>query len=381
MESTSMTPQTSHQSSVEERDPSCSISDASQSQSAGNAELRDARRLPPEGIYDPIAASLRNVERILQSELQSRYESISPLLRHGIQLGGKRMRPALVLLSGQAIGQMSPADARATPGLSELQLRQLETLAAVLEMVHTATLVHDDVLDGAETRRHVRSVNDVWGDHASILLGDYLFSQAFRLSATLDSTLACQWIGEAARLVCEGELRQVLARNVLDLDETSYLEMIRGKTAQLCSVACRLGSVYAGGDHRATQAMSRYGESLGIAFQIADDFLDLWGSPDTVGKTLGTDLEQGKWTLPVLRLLTTASGRDLSRIRSILAGPGDQRYTRLTGFLDRCDAREYTLAVAARHRDQALASLDCFPESSAVLRLKALAKFAIDRAF
>ncbi|MGV3483734.1 MAG: polyprenyl synthetase family protein, partial [Planctomycetaceae bacterium] len=256
-----------------------------------------------------------------------------------------------------------------------------EALAAVLEMVHTATLIHDDVLDGADERRHVATINATWGDHASILLGDYLFSQAFRLSASTGSVLACQWIGEAARRVCEGELRQVMARDQVDLDQAAYLEMIRGKTAELCSVACRLGASFAGGNDHQVNALADYGMALGIAFQIADDYLDIWGDPDSVGKTLGTDLEQGKWTLPVLRLKQTATGVTAQRLMAAMKGSPAARRTLVMPLLDASDAQEYTRRIATEYRDAACQAMEPLPESTAKRSLIELATFAIERTF
>ena len=339
------------------------ISTATQS-----TELAGTTRRSTLSLYAPVASSLGAVERRLQSELQSQYESVAPLLRHGVQLGGKRLRPALVLLAGSAV------DANAV-GVNH------EILGAVLEMVHTATLIHDDVLDEATSRRHVSTINAGWGDHASILLGDYLFSQAFRLSASTGSTLACEWIGEAARRVCEGELRQVLARDQLDLDQASYIEMIRGKTAELCSVACRLGAAFAGASQAKMDALNHYGDALGIAFQIADDYLDIWGDESEVGKTLGTDLEQGKWTLPILRLRETATPSTLRKIDAALMGEPSQRYRMLVPLLNASDARQYTRQIALTYRDAACQSLECLPETAAKHSLIDLATFAIDRTF
>jgi len=319
-------------------------------------------------LYGPATHFLPLVEQRLQAELQTRYEALAPILRHGVQLGGKRLRPALLLLAGIAVDPQAVSEDHVTLGV-------------VLEMVHTATLIHDDVLDEADTRRRVQTVNAVWGDHVSILLGDYLFSQAFRLSATLDSTEACRWIGEASRKVCEGELRQVLARNHSEPDEASYIEMIRGKTAELCSVACRLGASQAGATPEVISKLADYGTALGIAFQIADDYLDLWGDSATVGKTLGTDLLQGKWTLPILRLLQTASENESLRIRSILAGSPESRFDRLMPLVDASDSRHYTRQVAESFRDQACETLDCLVNSPAKRALIDLATFSISRTF
>jgi len=329
---------------------------------------QDASPVLAKHLYGPATHFLPLIEQRLQAELQTRYESLAPILRHGVQLGGKRLRPALVLLAGIAVDPQAVDEDHVTLGV-------------VLEMVHTATLIHDDVLDEADTRRRVQTVNAMWGDHISILLGDYLFSQAFRLSATLDSTDACRWIGEASRKVCEGELRQVLARNHADLDEASYIEMIRGKTAELCSVACRLGASQAGATPDMVAKLADYGIALGIAFQIADDYLDLWGDSATVGKTLGTDLQQGKWTLPILRLLRTASENEASLLRSILAGPAENRLEQLMPLVDASDARQYTRQVAESFRDQACESLDCLVNSPAKRALIDLATFSISRTF
>ena len=183
-------------------------------------------------------------------------------------------------------------------------------LAAVVEMIHTATLVHDDILDEAVIRRHAATVNAEWGNETAVLLGDYLFTHAFHLAASLESTRACRWIGHATNKVCEGEMQQVHHRGNLDLDENDYFAIIEGKTAELTAVSCRLGASYAGAAEPTVAALDRYGRNLGIAFQIADDVLDIWGEERVTGKSLGTDLEKQKLTLPVIRLLAHRRARD-----------------------------------------------------------------------
>ena len=176
-------------------------------------------------------------------------------------------------------------------------------------MVHTATLVHDDILDESMVRRHAATVNAEWGDETAVLMGDYLFTHAFHLAASLETTLACRWIGHATNLVCEGEMQQVHNRGNFDLDEDAYFAIIRGKTAELTAVSCRLGAHYAGAPEATVRAMDDYGRDLGVAFQIADDVLDLLGEERATGKSLGTDLEKQKLTLPLIRLLDTADAR------------------------------------------------------------------------
>ena len=317
-------------------------------------------------LYAPIGRELAEVEARLFRELQSPHEALMPVLRHGTQLGGKRMRPAILLLVGHAVGTLT---------------NDHIVLGTVVEMVHTATLIHDDVLDEADTRRHVPTINAQWSDHTSILIGDYLFAQSFRLSATLGSTDACQMVGEAARLVCEGELRQILTRDALGISEQDYYDMIRGKTAELCRVACELGARFSGGTRATIEAMGRYGDAIGIAFQIADDFLDLWGDDETVGKTLGTDIGQGKMTLPLIRLRDTVGREDWATIIGILTGSADSRLNAIWPFLQRSDARGYTHSVAETFKQRAIRSLDCLPASRTKQALIELASFSVDRRF
>ena len=314
----------------------------------------------------PVAKELAEVELRLQQELQSPHAELVPVLQHGTQLGGKRLRPALLLLAGRALGPLG---------------NEHVVLGTVVEMVHTATLIHDDVLDQAATRRHVATVNARWNEHTSILVGDYLFAQSFRLAATLSSTEACQMVGEAARLVCEGELRQVLSRDVLNISEQDYYTMIRGKTAELCRVSCELGAISSRGTNSTVAAMSRYGDSLGIAFQIADDFLDLWGDDGTVGKTLGTDIGQGKMTLPLIRLRDTMSKKEWGKVVEILTGPVPERLEKIRPFLEQSDARAYTQSVADSFKRRAIRALDCIPDSEAKRSLLDLASFSVARRF
>ena len=186
-------------------------------------------------LYAPIAAELAAAERIFQAELGSRFPFVQQLVDHCADFQGKRLRPSLVLLCGRACGGSSPEHA---------------VLAAVVEMIHTATLVHDDVLDDAVIRRHAATVNAEWGNETAVLLGDFLFTHAFHLAASLDSMRACRWIGHATNKVCEGEMQQVHHRGNFDLNESDYLEIIEGKTAELTAVSCRLGAFYAGAPNR-----------------------------------------------------------------------------------------------------------------------------------
>jgi octaprenyl-diphosphate synthase len=316
-------------------------------------------------IYAPIADDLAEAERIFAAELKSRSGFVQLLVEHSADFRGKRLRPALVLLIGRACGRVSHAH---------------RVLAAVVEMIHTATLVHDDILDEAMVRRHAATINAEWGNEPAVLLGDYLFSHAYHLAASLETTLACRWIGRATNLVCEGEMQQVHNRGNLDLDEATYIEIVRGKTAELTAICGRLGAHYAGAGADVEDAMETYGRDLGVAFQIADDVLDLWGEERTAGKTLGTDLDKQKLTLPLIRFLATAPDDTARRVRGWLAEPHPDR-ERLRPLLLASGALEYAWEVARRHAVAAEAALDAVAPSPSREVLTVLARSVVNRPF
>jgi octaprenyl-diphosphate synthase len=247
-------------------------------------------------------------------------------------------------------------------------------------MIHTATLVHDDVLDEAVIRRHAASVNSEWGNETAVLLGDYLFTHAFHLAASLDSTRACRWIGQATNKVCEGEMRQVHQRGNLDLDEEDYLAIIEGKTAELTAVSCRLGAVYADAPESTVAALDRYGRNLGIAFQIADDVLDIWGEERVTGKSLGTDLEKQKLTLPLIYLLRVVEPTAAVAVRNLLTEANGAGCRNLRPYLENSGALDYAWQRARDHVNEALDALDCLAESEARSMLLAMAQYVIRRA-
>ncbi len=313
-------------------------------------------------LLAPIRDDLARVEHLLRSELVSSDPFVNELVQHGCRLGGKRLRPALLLLAAQAGG--------------DIQHDHI-VLGAVVEMIHTATLVHDDVLDGAAMRRHVPTVNNRWGNHASVLLGDFLFTHAFYLASTTGSTFACRTIGRATNIVCEGELRQVGAAGNLALREDEYLAIIDAKTAELCACSARLGAHYAGADADAVQSLDRYGRALGVAFQIVDDLLDLQGDETAMGKSLGTDLDQLKPTLPLIRLLEqTGSSR---AVLDVLKLPAPERRVALADWFARSDALEYTRRKAAWYAEQARQSLVGAPAGPARDLLAELPAFVVER--
>lgn len=315
-------------------------------------------------LYEPIRGELAQVEEMLRAEIRSQVPAIDELVKHAFRLGGKRLRPALLLLAAKAVGGVR---------------REHLVLSAVVEMVHTATLVHDDVLDEAATRRHLETVNARWNNQSSVLLGDFLFSHAFYLASTTGSTFACEVIGRSTNIVCEGELRQVANRGNLELSEDEYLRIIEAKTAELCACCCRLGAHYAGGPPEVVKALEQFGRDLGIAFQITDDLLDLVGDEETTGKSLGTDLAQQKLTLPLIRLIAEAPGGERRRVLAMIQSTGTDERRELQELLDGSGALDYTRKRAASYARRAVAELRVLPRSRHRAALRRLARFVLER--
>jgi octaprenyl-diphosphate synthase len=315
-------------------------------------------------LYSPIALELAEVERLLKAELSSDYPFVDELVRYGCLLGGKRLRPALLLLSAKAVGGR----------VTDEHLK----LATVVEMIHTATLVHDDVLDEADMRRHLATVNARWDNEASVLLGDFLFTHAFYLASTLDSVVGCRLIGRATNIVCEGELRQKGSRGNFDLTETDYLEIIEAKTAELTAVSCRLGALFAGAAEDIVEQLDGFGRDLGIAFQIADDVLDVQGEERATGKSLGTDLAKQKPTLPIIRALELAKPADRTAMLDLVSGEtnGPQQ---LAPYLDRYEALDYARARGQSFAHRARQRMESLPPSPPRDVLSAMTDFVMSR--
>lgn len=319
---------------------------------------------PPADLYAPIAQDLEEVERILARTLDSPRPCVARLTTYLENYRGKRLRPVLLLFTARACGRVTPAH---------------HVLGAVVEMIHTATLVHDDVLDEAVVRRHVATINASWGNQTSILLGDYLFTHAFHLASTLDDVQACRLIGIATNRVCEGELQQGCERGNLTLSEEEYFDIIDGKTAELTACCCRLGALYSGASASVVESLARYGRCLGMAFQIADDLLDLVGEERTTGKSLGTDLAQQKLTLPLIRLLAHAPVDMATRLQQVLRTPGNHKRDALRPYLAATDALDYARERAEDFAFRARAELGCLPASPCRTILESLTERVIHR--
>ena len=309
---------------------------------------------------------LQAVDRVLRKSLSSDVALIRQVSEYIIRGGGKRLRPALLILAAQACGYRG---------------KHHHTLAAVVEMIHTATLLHDDVVDESSLRRGHATANAMFGNAASVLVGDFLYSRAFQLIVTVENMRVLQILSNATNDIAEGEVLQLMNTGNPDLDEESYLEVIRRKTAKLFEAAAQLGAVLAGADVGIEDALARYGMHVGTAFQLIDDVLDYSGELAAIGKNLGDDLAEGKATLPLIRALRVGSADDVALIRAALSGEGLKDFEAVLAALTRTDALAYARHCAEADSASATAALAALPDSSAKRTLLELSAFAVTRNF
>lgn len=281
---------------------------------------------------DLVAAEMDGVEARIQAVLGSRPERLRGIIDHVGQYRGKRFRPLLALLVARTSGPVKPAHI---------------DLAAAIELMHTASLVHDDILDNAEIRRHVPAIQSRWGQQAAVLLGDYLFSHAFELTAGVGDARLNREVAATARKVCQGEIHQSLEAGNWDISESAYEGMIEGKTAEMIAAAARLAAFICGRSEKECQGFDAYGRNLGMAFQVADDLIDLEGEENRTGKSLGTDLDQGKATLPLIHALTTLGGAAREELLALLRAGGERKGLRR--LLDEAGSISFARDKAREH--------------------------------
>lgn len=330
-------------------------------------------------IQDRLAVELAQVEARFAAELLSDLTCVNGLVSHVEQYRGKMLRPMLVLVSGMAAG---PQGVEASGERGDAH----RTVASVVEMVHMATLVHDDVLDDADIRRRGSTVNALTGNEAAVMLGDYLISHAYHLCSSLDRPDISRIIADTTNTVCEGELLQLANRNNWRLDEGTYFEIIRRKTASLTGTCCRLGALLHGdADEAVADALYDYGEQVGLAFQVVDDLLDLVGEQAVVGKSLGRDLAKGKLTLPMIRYLSATSDAQRAQVIGLIGSVGGAQdnasgpVATVRGLLAASDAIDYARRRAARLIDRAKAALDALRPSPARALLADMADAVLSR--
>jgi octaprenyl-diphosphate synthase len=313
------------------------------------------------------AADMAAVDALIRHRLASDVVLINQIAEHIVSAGGKRLRPMLVVLAGQA------TTAGGGTGADHHQL------AAIVEFIHTSTLLHDDVVDESDLRRGRSTANAIWGNAASVLVGDFLYSRSFQLMVELDSMAVMRLLADTTNRIAEGEVLQLLHVRNPDTDEAAYLRVIERKTAVLFAAGTRLGAMASGADPATQQALYDYGMNLGYAFQIADDVLDYTADAADLGKNLGDDLAEGKATLPLIHAMAGSGEATRQRLRGIVqegdsaAMPEVLAAIHATGGLDYSRRRAMDYAAAA---EAALAGL---PENEALAALRGLARYAVER--
>lgn len=315
-----------------------------------------------------VAADMNGVNSVILERMQSKVALIPELAGHLIAGGGKRMRPMLTLASASLLGY---------PGTRH------HKLAAAVEFIHTATLLHDDVVDGSGMRRGKRTANLIWGNPASVLVGDFLFSRAFELMVEDGSLKVLRILSHASAVIAEGEVNQLTAQRQIDTDEDHYLEIISAKTAALFAAACRVSPVVAEASEEDELALESYGRNLGIAFQLTDDAIDYASDGATMGKDSGDDFRDGKMTLPVILAYSRGSESDRTFWRQAIGGErtSDEALARATSLLRSSDALADTIERARQYARRATDALARFPASKAKSAMIEAAEFAVARAY
>jgi octaprenyl-diphosphate synthase len=319
-----------------------------------------------EFLQPVIGADMAAVDRTLRTALDSDVVLIRQVAEYIVGGGGKRLRPALLLLSAGATGY------RGT---------EHHTLAAVIEMIHTATLLHDDVVDESDMRRGHATANAEFGNAASVLVGDFLYSRAFQMMVGLRRIRVLEILADATNAIAEGEVLQLMNTGDADLTEVSYLNVIQRKTARLFEASARLGAVLGDATPAVEDALARFGMHLGTAFQLVDDVLDYSGNAEAIGKNLGDDLAEGKMTLPLIRALATGNAADAAVIRHAIAGGGLTDFAPVLAALDHTGALAYAQARAEDEVRRAAECLAGLPDSEHRRSLLELTSFAAQRKY
>ncbi|MDQ7849934.1 MAG: polyprenyl synthetase family protein [Armatimonadota bacterium] len=316
-------------------------------------------------IYAPIQHDLDALDGLLRAELASEDPLVGELVTYVLSTRGKLVRPALTCLAAEAIG-----------GGEEERLY----LAGTVELIHIASLIHDDIIDQADVRRGSPTVNVQWGNQLAVLLGDLLFARAFDLISRVRHPQVAPAVAHAAVRMSQAEIKQLEYAAEPHQHEGVYLEIIEGKTAALFSAACRGGALLAGGTAEQAAALAEFGLSWGMSFQITDDTLDLTSRPEALGKPIGSDIQGGKVTLPVIHALRCASPGDRAELLRLLQTPSaDGQVEEVRPLLDRYGAIEYAVDVARRYAARAAAALEALPPSPARQSLRALTEFVLVR--
>lgn len=311
-----------------------------------------------------VDAEMKSVDAHIIRHLRSDVSLINQLGGYIVNSGGKRLRPLLALLSAKAC---------AYEGEGHIGL------AAIVELIHTATLLHDDVVDDSKLRRNQETVNAIWGNEAAVLVGDFLYTRAFQMMVELGSMRIMDILAQATNTIAEGEVLQLLNCNDPDTTETSYMEVIHSKTAKLFEAATQIGAVLAGRPEAEERALAAYGMHAGTAFQLVDDVLDYQASADQMGKNVGDDLAEGKPTLPLIYAMREGNANQRKIIRAAIEHGGLEHLDEVLAAIESTGAIAYTGSVAQQEAQLAVSQLDVLPDSPYKEALASLARVAIER--
>ena len=320
--------------------------------------------MPSSQLFGPVASDFTAINELIESSLHSRVPLVAEIAAYLVQAGGKRLRPLLVLLAARSCGDSSQHPVK---------------LAVAIEFLHTAMLLHDDVVDESTLRRGRRTANAEWGNAASVLVGDFLHSRAFELMVELGNIDVMALISKATNGIAEGEVQQLTLLQNTSTSEADYLEVIYRKTALLFEVSAESGAVLGGASASEAAAYREYGRHLGLAFQLMDDWLDYEGSAQDLGKNTGDDLAEGKVTLPIILALKAAGASDRRILEQAITQPGSIAFEDVRCIAERCGGIETTKHRAAAEASLAESALKDLPDSACKSQMIRLSQFAVER--
>ncbi len=309
---------------------------------------------------------LQCLNDVITARLRSKVPLVEEIGEHLIAAGGKRLRPLLTIISARCVEPDQPT-------------HLIHDLAAVIEFLHTATLLHDDVIDVSALRRGRPTANATWGNAPSVLVGDFLYSRAFQMLVEINHSGVMAELADTTNLIAEGEVLQLTRAGDPDTTEEQYIEVIHYKTARLFEAAARCGALLAGDKSEHVAALSRYGHSIGMAFQLMDDYLDYAGNAEVMGKNVGDDLAEGKPTLPLIKAMQFAEQHDATLIRNAIAQKSGEHLQAISACVRNCGALDATVELAKHYTDNALTALATLPNSPAKHQLQTLAALAVNR--
>ncbi|GGC81992.1 octaprenyl diphosphate synthase [Undibacterium terreum] len=315
-------------------------------------------------ISDTIATDMAAVNQVIRTKLHSEVPLVNQIAEYIISAGGKRIRPVLVLLVANAY---------------QYKGTHHHELAAIVEFIHTATLLHDDVVDESSMRRGRKTANALFGNAASVLVGDFLYSRAFQMMVSINNMQVMQILADATNVIAEGEVLQLLNMHNPDVTEERYLQVIRSKTAKLFEAAAQVGALIAGANPAQIEAAAEYGRSLGTAFQLIDDVLDYSGNAADIGKNVGDDLREGKPTLPLIYLMKNGTPEQRELVRTCIEQGDESQFNAILTAITQSGALDYTKEEAHKAASRAAAAVASLPDSPYKEALLALSNFAVDR--